>query len=71
MFILRETIYHDGGETKITEKDFENKNRIVKLCKKALPVTGKEMYELTKFNEVFITFGGLKRKLEIIEDNGE
>jgi hypothetical protein len=69
MIILRETIYHPEGETKITEKDFTNKSQVVKLCKKYAPITSKHIYELTKYNEVFFEFGGLKRKLEIIEDN--
>lgn len=66
MIILRETYSIDGKE-RIEEKEFDTKNRIVKLLKKQTPVPSRVIYELTKKHEAIWDFNGVSRKFEIIE----
>lgn len=68
MITLKETIYHPDGKTTITEKGFTNKNQVVKLLKKYAAVPGKNIYELTKFNECFFDYNGTKRKFELLSE---
>ena len=66
---LKETIYKDNGEVSIHERPFRNKNEIVRSLKKAGPIYSSDIYTLTKENEVYLEYGGFKRKFEIFEVN--
>lgn len=68
MITLKETIYKEDGETTITEKGFKNKSSVIKLIKKIVPLYGDQIYQLSKFNELTCEFGGVKRKLEILDE---
>lgn len=66
---LKETIFKDDGNVSIHERPFRNKNEIIKSLKKAGPIYSSDIYTLTKDHEVYLEYGGIKRKFEIFEVN--
>jgi hypothetical protein len=69
MITLKETIFFPNGkETKIVEQSFNSKSHVIKVIKKHLPLSGEQIFELSKNNECECNYGNLRRKLEIIEE---
>jgi hypothetical protein len=68
MLTLRETIFHNENEQKITEKGFENKSQIIRALKRNAPLPNSVIDELAKHNEVEFEYDGKKRIFEIFRD---
>jgi len=69
MIAFKETVYMAAGETQEYSHNIESIPKLVKGLSKLMPeLTNETFYELAKAKQTFVTFGGHRRKWEIVRE---
>ena len=69
MITFKETVYMAAGETQEYTHNIESIPKLVKGLSRLMPeLTNETFYELAKAKQTFVTFGGHRRKWEIVRD---